>query len=106
MLDPRRRTLTLLFESPGPDVLDFPDNITVSPQGSLLLCEDSGDDDFLRGLTPDGQIFDFALNRVPGFDRDEFAGATFSPSGRTLFVNMQAAGITYAIWGPWERGPL
>ncbi|MGH8828550.1 MAG: alkaline phosphatase PhoX, partial [Jiangellaceae bacterium] len=35
---------------------------------------------------------------------DEFAGATFSPDGRTLFVNIQASrGMTFAIWGPWER---
>jgi len=32
----------------------------------------------------------------------EFAGATFSPDGRTLFVNMQnGPGLTYAILGPW-----
>jgi secreted PhoX family phosphatase len=32
--------LVLLFESPGVDVLDSPDNITVSPRGGLVLCED------------------------------------------------------------------
>jgi len=26
------------------------------------------------------------------------------PDGHTLFVNIQAsAGMTFAIWGPWER---
>ena len=35
---------------------------------------------------------------------EEFAGATFSPSGDTLFVNIQASrAITFAIWGPWGR---
>ena len=35
---------------------------------------------------------------------EEFAGATFSPDGDTLFVNIQASqGITFAIWGPWGR---
>ena len=35
---------------------------------------------------------------------EEFAGATFSPSGDTLFVNIQASlGVTFAIWGPWGR---
>ena len=35
---------------------------------------------------------------------DEFAGSTFSPDGRTLFVNIQASrGRTFAIWGPWHR---
>jgi secreted PhoX family phosphatase len=36
----------------------------------------------------------------------EFAGATFSPDGETLFVNIQSPGITFAIWGPWENGAL
>ena len=40
--------------------------------------------------------------RRPQFN-DEFAGSTFSPDGRTLFVNIQAsAGMTFAIWGPWR----
>ena len=35
---------------------------------------------------------------------EEFAGSTFSPDGHTLFVNIQAgAGLTFAIWGPWEE---
>ena len=30
---------------------------------------------------------------------DEFAGICFSPDGRTMFVNIQAAqGMTFAIW--------
>jgi hypothetical protein len=34
---------------------------------------------------------------------DEFAGATFSPDGHTLFVNIQAGrGLSFAIWGPWQ----
>jgi secreted PhoX family phosphatase len=50
-----------------------------------------------------------ALNRLrasSGSARfgDEFAGSTFSPDGQTLFVNIQASdGMTFAIWGPWER---
>jgi hypothetical protein len=31
----------------------------------------------------------------------EFAGATFSPDGKWLFVNLQIPGATYAITGPW-----
>ncbi|MGH3111304.1 MAG: alkaline phosphatase PhoX, partial [Gaiellaceae bacterium] len=103
--DIRSETITLLFESPDQDVLDLPDNITVSPRGkSLLLCEDSSGENFLRGLTQDGQLFDFALNAFPGRTTDEFAGATFDQD--TLFVNLQATGVTFAIWGPWQRGPL
>lgn len=66
----------------------------------------------MRGLTPDGRIFDFAQNI--GNNR-EWAGATFSPDGRTLFANVQGdtgpdddgnLGMTFAIWGPWENGVL
>ena len=105
-LDLATSTLTLVYESPSMAVLDLPDNITVTPRGTLLLCEDNTPDNFLRGLTRAGDLFDFAKNVVPGGD-EEFAGATFSQTGRTLFVNIQGnVGITFAIWGPWPRGPF
>jgi secreted PhoX family phosphatase len=104
--------LILVFESPSPAVLDAPDNIVVTPRGGLILCEDGLDDEqFLRGLTQRGEIFDFALNT----DNDtEFAGACFSPDGQYLFVNIfgdstrpySSFGKTFAIWGPWEDGAL
>jgi secreted PhoX family phosphatase len=106
----RSQTLQLLYESPGPDVLDFPDNVTASPRGTLILCEDNTNDNYLRGLSRGGQLSSIALNRftsqltgLPRFN-DEFAGSTFSPDGKTLFVNIQASrGISYAIWGPWHK---
>jgi secreted PhoX family phosphatase len=98
--------LSLLYESKDPAVLDAPDNITVSPRGGLVLCEDGSGDQYLRGLTPKGEIFDFALNRYPGSTGAEFAGATFSSDGETLFVNVISPGATFAIWGPWEDGAL
>jgi hypothetical protein len=99
--------LTLLFEAQTTDVAHMPDNITVTPRGALLLCEDNGTtSNHLRGLTPAGDVFPFARNIAPGFESSELAGATFSPDGATLFVNIQRAGTTLAIWGPWERGPL
>jgi secreted PhoX family phosphatase len=104
------QVLQLIYESPGADVLDFPDNVTTSPRGTLVLCEDNVNDNYLRGLSRGGQLFDIAVNRLvsqltglPRFN-DEFAGSTFSPGGDTLFVNIQAAaGMTFAIWGPWQR---
>ena len=103
------QVLQCVFQSPGAEVLDFPDNVTTSSRGTLILCEDSSGDNYLRGLTRDGELFDIALNRLrsaSGSERfgDEFAGSTFSPDGSTLFVNIQAsAGMTFAIWGPWAR---
>ncbi len=105
----RSRMLRLVYQSPDRQTLDFPDNITTSPRGTLILCEDNAQDNFIRGLTKEGRLFDIALNRLRssgGADRsnDEFAGSTFSPGGHTLFVNIQAgAGMTFAIWGPWHR---
>ncbi len=93
----------MLFESQSPEALDRPDNICVSPRGGILLCEDGPGQNFLRGLTPDGHIFDFATNLVSD---GEFAGATFSPDGETLFVNISNPGMTFAIWGDWEEGAL
>ena len=47
----------------------------------------------------DGKIFKLAKNAK---STGEFAGATFSPDGSTLFVNMQHDGLTLAITGPWN----
>ena len=114
--DPDEERLALLFESPGPEVLDMPDNICVSPRGGLVLCEDGDGEDFVRGLTTSGEIFPFAKNNVVlsgernglagDFRNSEFAGATFSPDGRWLFFNAQKPGISFAVTGPWENGSI
>jgi secreted PhoX family phosphatase len=98
------KTLHMLFESPSRDVLDFPDNVTTSPRGTLVVCEDGGNFNFLRGLTRQGELFDIAQNKIATQLNDEFAGSTFTLDGSTLFVNIQAnTGLSMAIWGPWER---
>ena len=114
--DPAGARIRLLFESPGTDVLDMPDNLTVSPRGGLVLCEDGDADNYVRGLTLAGAIFPFAKNNVVldgernGFAGDfsnrEFAGAVYDPAGDWLFVNAQTPGITFAITGPWGAGLL
>jgi len=96
--------LQLLYQAPDRDTLDFPDNITTSPRGTLVICEDNVEDNYLRGLSRGGQLWDLALNRLPNRTNDEFAGSTFSPDGSTLYVNIQASnGMSFAICGPWER---
>jgi uncharacterized protein len=108
---PERQEVRLAYESASDAELDSPDNVAVGPRAGLVLCEDGSDRHLLRGLTPEGEVFDLAENRA---DETEFAGACFSPDGRTLFVNVhgamdgesEAIGRTYAIWGPWEDGPL
>jgi hypothetical protein len=105
--DTMEQTLTLLFESPSRTVLELPDNLCVSPKKALLLCEDGPIENYLRGVTQNGEIFDFAKNAIVGRQQEEFAGSTFSPDGKVLFVNIQASsGVTFAIWGPWAKGVL
>jgi uncharacterized protein len=105
---PRGRSggqLNLVYESTDPEVLQSPDNICVSPNsGGLVLCEDGGGKDLLRGVTDRGLIFDFA--ELTSTNTSELAGATFSQDGRVLFFNVQTPGITFAVTGPWERGAL
>jgi secreted PhoX family phosphatase len=114
--DPAAETIRLLFQSPGAAVLNAPDNICVSPRGGLVLCEDGGGEEFLHGLTVNGEIFPFAKNNVVlngerngivgDFRGSEWAGACYSPDGKWLFANLQSPGITVAITGPWKSGAL
>ncbi|MGW0665255.1 alkaline phosphatase PhoX [Streptodolium elevatio] len=100
--DIRSERLRLVYQSPHSTVLDMPDNIAVSPRGTLILCEDGENENYLRGLTAHGTLIDIArLAPVPGDPDAEFAGATFDPDGRTLYVNIQSkAGCTIALRGP------
>ncbi|HEX6132982.1 MAG TPA: alkaline phosphatase PhoX, partial [Longimicrobiales bacterium] len=108
--------ITLVFESPGRDVLDAPDNICVTGRGGIVICEDGLSDQFVRGLAPTGVMVDLVKQPdVEGeLDPTEFAGCCFSPDGGILFFNVQGStrsyqdrqGSTYALWGPWERGAL
>jgi secreted PhoX family phosphatase len=114
--DPAAEMISLLFQSPGKDVLNRPDHLTVSPRGGLVLCEDGGGDEFLHGLTTSGEIFTFARNNVRlrgernglagDFTSSEWAGPCYSPDGQWLFANIYDPGITFAITGPWRTGAL
>lgn len=90
--------VTLFVESPGSNVLQNCDNMTVSPWGDIVVCEDN-EHPFLRGITPAGEIYNIAENIGA---ESELAGAVFSPDGSTLFVNIQHAGLCVAITGPWR----
>jgi secreted PhoX family phosphatase len=139
-LNLKRQTLTLIYDAPldssgSPSALDNPDNLTVTPRGSLLFCEDnSGNPAYtldgvsterLVALTENGRIFTFATNlmdfsagKIGPYTRpsgvtltgnqraNEWAGACFDRTGKWLFANIQTPGVTFAITGPWHRGPL
>lgn len=126
--DPRREKLTLIFESRNNTSHPVkPDNMTVSPRGGILLCEDRGGISRLMGLTQGGDVFEFGRNNMnlsaadvavihskfPGtaaqimagdYIGAETCGACFHD--RWLFVNIQTPGVTFAITGPWNEGVL
>ncbi|WP_417451219.1 alkaline phosphatase PhoX [Kordiimonas sp.] len=89
----------LVFEATTPGALEKPDNIVISPWGDLIICEDCDlTSQRLVGLTPEGKLYHIAAT-----DISEWAGACFSPDGKTLFANIQKdPGRTVAIRGPWE----
>ena len=111
---PGRETLELVFESPDASVLDYPDNIILSPRGGLVICEDSEQPvQRLYGMTREGGLFEFCrsdvrLDGFRGYTGDfrgaEWAGACFSPDGKWLFANLYEPGFSVAITGPWKDG--
>ena len=93
-------TLDLFYESADIAEYSFGDNLTIAPNGHLIVCEDQYTevvDNHLRGITPQGAAYNFARLTV----QTEPAGACFSPDGRTLFVNVYSPAMTLAITGPW-----
>ena len=126
--DPRREKLTLVFESRNNTSHPvMPDNMTISPRGGILLCEDRGGISRLMGLSQAGDVFEFGRNNMmlsaadaavvhskfPGTESringgnyvgSETCGACFHD--RWLFVNIQNPGVTFAITGPWNDGIL
>lgn len=123
-------SLMAIFVPPDAETADNPDNVTVSPRGGILLCEDNGGQldetgalvtgTRLIAVDHDGSAFSFCENNIvldgaipckpliaPGDYRTvEFAGATFDPQGNDLYVNVQRPGVTFAIHGPFHRGCL
>ena len=99
-----------------------PTRSTVSPARGVLICEDgngedeAGGDNYLRILSPAGELETFARNRhspylhrweenKPGvIGRSEWSGLHLLPHGKWLFVHIQYPGRTFAITGPWEKG--
>lgn len=94
--------LELFIEPNDGSLVTNGDNLTVSPWGDLIVCEDGGDDSYqnsLVGVTPKGEIYRFGQGHIAV----ELAGCTFSPDGETLFFNMQERGWTVAVTGPWKK---
>ncbi|MDQ2639643.1 MAG: DUF839 domain-containing protein [Pseudomonadota bacterium] len=89
------------YESPDITHFNFGDNLTVAPNGHLVVCEDqytANVNNHIRGVTPQGQTYDIARLH----SQTELAGACFSPDGSILFVNIYSPTKTVAITGPWS----
>ncbi|MFC7218403.1 alkaline phosphatase PhoX [Streptomyces polyrhachis] len=108
--DPQARTLKLVIAfGPDTDVQlpgEEPDNIALAPDGGLMVCEDGEGVQHVYGLTRGGEVYPMARNaqnigtpEAPEWG--EFAGVTFSPDGRTMYVNAYTPGTTFAVTGPW-----
>lgn len=94
--------LQLFFESTSIDQFNYGDNLTVAPNGHLIVCEDQYTevvDNHLRGITPQGSVYPLARLRL----QTEPAGACYSPDGKVLFVNVFSPTMTLAITGPWAH---
>ena len=92
--------LEMIAEAAPDSLLHNADNLTMSPWGDLIVCEDTSGNCGLVGIRPDGSQYAIANN---AYSSSELAGVCFSPDGETLFVNIQYPGTTLAITGPWPR---
>ncbi|GGW54955.1 hypothetical protein GCM10010503_34890 [Streptomyces lucensis JCM 4490] len=110
--DPARRRLTLVIVfGPDTDVQlpgESPDNICLAPGGGLMVCEDGNGAQHVFGVTRKGEVYALARGRqnigtAQQPEWGEFAGVTFAPDGRTMYVNCYTPGTTFAVTGPWRR---
>jgi secreted PhoX family phosphatase len=103
---PAQASLELFYEGTKGSQMESPDNVGVTPWGDLWFAEDEtetskGDArNRVMGITPEGAVYPFAINRLGSA---EVAGPAFSPDGKTWFLNIQSAGLTLAIWGPFPK---
>ena len=95
---PEKEEIDLVVQSEDPKAINMPDNICLSPYGDLVMAED-GEDCHIRVLTSSGKLINLAQNFN---NSNEIAGVCFSPSGQTLFCNLQHEGITVALHGPFH----
>ena len=89
---------------------DGPDNVHVSPYGSLILAEDGNTANHLLSWSRETGAQAIARNLIvleqtsSGANvYSEMTGPTFSPNGHLLFGNVQEPGHTFAIRGPWGK---
>lgn len=117
-----RQTVEKIFEATDTHGFSGMDNLDISPQGSLMICEDrasySREGQHIAGIDPEGKLFafcqlnngiyqDYAGHNLPATAaKSEWAGVCFSADGQWMFANIYNPGVTVAITGPWSKGPV
>jgi secreted PhoX family phosphatase len=97
--------LTVLYEGGSDTPLQGPDNVTVSPGGTVIAAEDGGNME-LVAITEDGA---FPLLQITGHDGSEVAGPAFTPDGSRLYFSSQrgtggeGTGVTFEVTGPFHE---
>jgi len=100
--------LTVLYDAAtsSTPVLQGVDNVTVTPEGDVLVAEDGGD---MQIVILDAQGRATPLLQVKGQDHSELAGIAFNPAGNRLYFSSQRGpstrfpskyGVTYEILLP------
>ena len=97
--DFKAQTMTLKIFYDMDSEFDGPDNITISPFGTVTLAEDGSGEQHLISWTEGLGSQAIALNLLDG---GEFAGPVWNHFGDTLFASLQGH-ATYAISGPWRK---
>ena len=123
MYEPSSDRLLQLFAARSELHADAIDNVTLNPQNGLIVaCEDGGGVGELYGsrllaigegntATPIAENNIQIIEPIAGrpsvepndYRGQEWAGATFSFDGKTLYANIQTPGVTFAIEGPWSE---
>ena len=121
-LDLSQASVEMIYEATERESFTGPDNIIMSPQGCLMICEDRlgvfTQAQYIAGLDEKSGLFAFCQTnpQLSGVHAghnlgrtalsSEWAGACFSADGQWMFVNLYNPGVTIAITGPWQEGPV
>ena len=116
--DTRTSKIEILFDraKAQDSSLNAVDNVTVSPSGDVLVCEDGGNLE-IGIITPEREVA--PLLRLPGATHSgsELCGVVFDPSGTRLYFTSQRAqtlipvrnaagfGMVFEVAGPFNRPP-
>jgi hypothetical protein len=118
--DARAQTIEILYHHAlAPDAaLDAVDNVTVSPNGDVYVCEDGGNMEIVL-ITPRGVVAPFCRlglpdgSVAPDHQASEMAGVVFDPTGTRMYFSSQRAyprvpgtpaadGALYEVQGPFR----